>query len=98
MGKVVHDPSLKMELWNEGGEKLNQWLPPGKNLEELTLVELETQWGEYWDSTGITKSLQYGAEALKAVLTGSRMDGSKASDHAKLSLSSDAITTGISAQ
>jgi hypothetical protein len=44
------------------------------------------------------KPLQYGVEALKSVVTGTRMDANKAGNHAKLSLSDTTATTSLSAQ
>lgn len=82
----MSDLNLKRALWDAGGDKLKQGFEEGKKLEELSLLKLETQWGEYWDSTGAKKPLQYGVEALKSVVTGSRMDAAKAIGHEKLSL------------
>lgn len=98
-GRVEHDATLKRELWNAGGDKLRKWFSENQSLDELTLLELETQWGEYWDSRGAGTNIQFGLEAVKSVLTGSRVDAGKAGDHAKLSLdSSSTARTGLSAQ
>jgi general stress protein 26 len=96
--RISNDKRLALELWNQGGDTLHRWFPEGKRLEELTLLELETEWGEYWDSTGVMKPLQYSVEALKSVVKGERMDVSKTRGHAKLSLDSSSSTTGPSAQ
>ncbi|ELR24284.1 pyridoxamine 5'phosphate oxidase family superfamily protein [Acanthamoeba castellanii str. Neff] len=97
-GRIENDNALKQELWSANSDKLKKWFPEDKKLDELTLLELETQWGEYWDSTGVMKPLQYGVEALKSVVTGTRMDANKAGNHAKLSLSDSTATTSLSAQ
>ena len=99
-GRIENDKALKQRLWDANGEKLKKWFPEDKTLDDLTLLELESQWGEYWDTTG-TKSIQYGVEALKAYVTGTRMDANKAGNHAKLSLSGGTTTTtgtGLAAQ
>jgi general stress protein 26 len=97
-GRIENDNALKQELWSANSDKLKKWFPEDKKLDDLTLLELETQWGEYWDSTGVMKPLQYGVEALKSVVTGTRMDANKAGNHAKLSLSDSTATTSLSAQ
>ena len=97
-GRIENDSALKQELWSANSDKLKKWFPEDKKLDDLTLLELETQWGEYWDSTGVMKPLQYGVEALKSVVTGTRMDADKAGNHAKLSLSDTTATTSLSAQ
>merc|ERR1711974_327914 len=83
-GRIENDNALKQEMWCANSDKLKKWFPEDKKLDDHTLLELETQWGEYWDSTGVMKPLQYGVEALKSVVTGTRMDANKAGNHAKL--------------
>merc|ERR1712000_111983 len=90
-GRIENGNALKQEMWRANSDKV-------KKLDDLTLLELETQWGEYWDSTGVMKPLEYGVEALKSVVTGTRMDANKAGNHAKLSLSDTTATTSLSAQ
>lgn len=80
---VITDKEKKEELWSES---LRIYFPEGKNSEEYALIRIETLWAEFWDFSGVLKTLQFIFEAGKAYLTKQKMDPEKTGKHNKVTL------------
>lgn len=63
---IVRDRSKIDQLWKES---FQVWFPNGKNDPNVSLIYIETQRGEYWDTSGL-KKITYLFQAASAYLTG----------------------------
>ena len=62
---IVHDTAKMKELWSEG---LRVWFPKGPDDPEMSLIRVEVESAEYWDSPSSAWVYAYGY--AKARLTG----------------------------
>ncbi len=76
--QIVRDRQKMAELWNVF---LKAWFPQGLNDPQLTLLKVEPQEAEYWDSSSSKMVVAF--NILKAVVTGAEY---KEGDHGKVSL------------
>jgi general stress protein 26 len=63
--QVVHDPNKVEELWSP---LLKGWFPDGKETEGLTLIRVDAESAEYWESAG--SRIATVVSFAKAVVTG----------------------------
>jgi general stress protein 26 len=63
--EVVKDPAKQKQLWSE---PLRVWFPGGAEDPKVSLIKVECEGAEYWDSPSSTLVHAYGY--LKAVTTG----------------------------
>ncbi len=78
--KVVMDKAKIDELWTED---LKAWFPGGKDDPSITLLRIDIERGEFWDSPSNVLVQAYAY--LKAVATGEKSQGGPGSEHAKVS-------------
>ncbi|MFY0409359.1 pyridoxamine 5'-phosphate oxidase family protein [Solicola sp. PLA-1-18] len=67
---IVTDVARKKELWNGWVEA---WLPQGAESDEVVLIKVTAESGEYWDTAGskVASAISF----VKAKVTGERYDG-----------------------
>ena len=80
--ECTRDPALIADIWNTGWKV---WFPGGPEDEDLVIVRLLPERGEYWDSSGM-KGLKYLVEAGKALATGQKIEIEDADLHASVDL------------
>ncbi|WP_299291477.1 pyridoxamine 5'-phosphate oxidase family protein [uncultured Mucilaginibacter sp.] len=75
---LVDDKEKMKELWNP---IIKAFFPDGIDDPKLTLLKVDTQEAEYWDSN--SSKMVVGFQMLKAIVTGGRYDQG---DHGKIQL------------
>lgn len=75
---LVDDKAKMKELWNP---IIKAFFPDGLDDPKLTLLKVDTQEAEYWDSN--SSKMVVGFQMLKAIVTGGRYDQG---DHGKIQL------------
>eukprot|EP01089_Gocevia_fonbrunei_P013130 TRINITY_DN3273_c0_g1_i1.p1 TRINITY_DN3273_c0_g1~~TRINITY_DN3273_c0_g1_i1.p1 ORF type:complete len:173 (+),score=30.00 TRINITY_DN3273_c0_g1_i1:115-633(+) len=83
-GEVVRDKNKIDELWTEG---LRPWFPNGTATEDIALLKVCSNWGEYWDYSGPVQKLSYAYHAVKSTVTGEKLcEGEEFGKHERVGL------------
>lgn len=80
LAREVQDKAKAEQLWNP---MLKAWFPQGLEDPNLSLLKIDVQRAEYWDSPSSKMVQLYGY--LKAVATGQKYEG-EGSEHEKLTV------------
>ncbi|KAL6049364.1 hypothetical protein QOT17_020520 [Balamuthia mandrillaris] len=81
---VVSSEAAKRELWSV---HLKPYFPEGPEDKELSFVKVRSQWGEYWDTSGVGRTIKSVMSAGKAVMSGEKVNPEDMGDSAKVELS-----------
>ena len=77
--RVVHDSERIASLWSD---EQRAWFPDGPEDPLLVLLEVDPEFIEYWDRSGL-KALQYAFASARAIVAGERLDDDQG-EHVKM--------------
>jgi general stress protein 26 len=76
------DRALIDRIWSE---EMQVWFPDGKDDPMLVILKVVPNKAEYWDNSGV-KGLGFAVSALKAYITGQKLDANDSGQNAKVTL------------
>jgi general stress protein 26 len=77
--QVYRDQAKIDELWNES---FKAWFPKGKGDPNITILKVEIQQAEYWDTPSSFLSVAYGY--VRALVTGEKSEDNDVNQHAQV--------------
>jgi len=84
--RLIKDSTKVHDLWSE---RFKLWFPEGKYDPNIILIQVIPVGGEYWDYSGIGKKMKFAWETSKSYVKGTKVDGEKLGEHAKVDLVHD---------